>query len=93
MPSRVEIFASHPKFSFTQVILHEMMVYHNEVARNYLTVVDVNKVLERILERGEAHFKHIWAEFKIEVRDVLRGMTEHVHHNDIVVLQELRALL
>jgi hypothetical protein len=87
----MQVTAGHPYF--TQLILHEMMVYHNEVARNYLTVVDVNKVLERILERGEAHFKHIWAESSIEERDVLRGMTELVHDNDNVALQELRALL
>ena len=39
-----------------------MIVYHNEVERNYLTVTDVNAVLERIVERGEAHFKYIWSE-------------------------------
>ena len=58
-----------------------------------MTVADVNKVLERILERGEAHFKHIWAESSDEERDVLRGLTELIHGNNIVASQDLRALL
>jgi len=38
-----------------------MVAYHNETERNYLTVTCVDHVLERIIERGEAHFKYIWA--------------------------------
>jgi hypothetical protein len=38
-----------------------MVAYHNEVERSYMTVTCVDHVLERIIERGEAHFKYIWA--------------------------------
>jgi hypothetical protein len=54
-----QVTAGHPYF--TQVVCHEMVAYHNEVERNYMTVTCVDHVLERIIERGEAHFKYIWA--------------------------------
>jgi hypothetical protein len=54
----IQVTAGHPYF--TQVVCHEMVAYHNEAQRNYLTVTCVDHVLERIIERGEAHFKYIW---------------------------------
>jgi hypothetical protein len=87
----MQVTAGHPYF--TQLILHEMMVYHNEIERNYLTVADVNNVIERILERGEAHFKHIWAESSTEERDVLRGLAELGHSNSGAALHDLLTLL
>jgi hypothetical protein len=53
------VTAGHPYF--TQVVCHEMVAYHNEVERNYITVTCVDHVLEQIIERGAAHFKYIWA--------------------------------
>jgi hypothetical protein len=55
----IQVTAGHPYFA--QVVCHEMVAYHNEVERNYMTVTCVDQVLERIVERGEAHFKYIWA--------------------------------
>lgn len=55
----IQVTAGHPYFA--QVVCHEMVAYHNETERNYLTVTCVDHVLERIIERGEAHFKYIWA--------------------------------
>ena len=55
----IQVTAGHPYF--TQVVCHEMVAYHNETERSYMTVTDVDQVLERIIERGEAHFKYIWA--------------------------------
>jgi hypothetical protein len=55
----IQVTAGHPYF--TQVVGHEMVAFHNETERNYLTVTCVDQVLERIIERGEAHFKYIWA--------------------------------
>lgn len=54
----IKVTAGHPYFA--QLVLHEMVVYHNETQRNYLTVMDVDRGLERIVGRGEAHFKFIW---------------------------------
>jgi hypothetical protein len=55
----LQVTAGHPYF--TQVVCHEMVAYHNELERSYITVTCVDQVLERIVERGEAHFKYIWA--------------------------------
>jgi hypothetical protein len=55
----IQVTAGHPYFA--QVVCHEMVAYHNETERSYLTVTCVDQVLERIIERGEAHFKYLWA--------------------------------
>lgn len=73
----IKVTAGHPYF--TQLVLHELMVFHNETQRSYLTVSDVNQVLERILERGGAHFKYIWAESTPGERELLRTAAELLH--------------
>lgn len=87
----IQVAAGHPYF--TQLILHEMMVYHNESRRSYLTSADVDKVLERILERGEAHFKHIWAESSPAERDVLSALTELTQRGDSAATHDLQVFL
>ena len=86
-----KVTAGHPYF--TQLILHEMMVYHNETERNYFTAVDVDQVLERIVERGEAHFKYIWAESTHEEQLVLRALTDMLMGKDAVHKKELKHYL
>ncbi len=87
----IQVAAGHPYF--TQLILHELMVYHNNTERNYLTAADVDQVVERILERGEAHFKHIWAESSAEERLVLQATVELLHNADVVDSQDIHSLL
>lgn len=87
----VTVTAGHPYF--TQLVLHEMIVFHNEVQRSYLTVTDVGQVLERIVERGEAHFKYIWAESSPEEQIVLRGLTELLINAETVNTTDLRDFL
>jgi hypothetical protein len=86
-----QVTAGHPYF--TQLVLHEMIVYHNEIERSYLTVADVNQVLERIVERGEAHFKYIWAESLPEERLVLQGCTELMGGGKPAHVDDVRAFL
>ncbi len=87
-----KVTAGHPYFA--QLILHELMVYHNETARTYLTVTDVNQAVERILERGEAHFKYIWSESTDDERELLLASAELLHGSKRgVTLAELQAHL
>lgn len=86
-----DVAAGHPYF--TQLILHEMIIYHNETERSYLTVADVDQVLVRIVERGEAHFKYIWAESTEEERLVLRALTELLVNAETASVNELREFL
>jgi hypothetical protein len=70
----IQVTAGHPYF--TQVICHEMVAFHNEVERNYMTVTCVDQVLERIVERGEAHFKYIWAGATPDEQQVMLALTD-----------------
>jgi len=69
-----QVTAGHPYF--TQVVCHEMVTYHNETKRNYLTAGCVDQALERIVERGEAHFKYIWAGATPEEQRVMLAATD-----------------
>jgi len=66
--------AGHPYF--TQLLLHELVVYHNESQRSYLTTADVEQAMGRVLERGEAHFKYIWAESTPPEQMAMRVLAE-----------------
>jgi hypothetical protein len=67
-----QVTAGHPYF--TQVVCHEMVAYHNQVERSYMTVTCVDHVLERIIERGEAHFKYIWAGATLDEQRVMLAL-------------------
>jgi hypothetical protein len=85
------VAAGHPYF--TQLILHEAIVYHNETEQTYLTVTDIDQVLHRIVERGEAHFKYIWAESSHEEQTILRGLTECLVATEAITLKQLQKFL
>jgi hypothetical protein len=70
----IQVTAGHPYF--TQVVCHEMVAFHNEVERSYMTVTCVDQVLERIIERGEAHFKYIWAGAEPAEQRVMLALTD-----------------
>lgn len=86
-----QVTAGHPYF--TQVVCHELVSYHNETQRNYLTTFDVEAALGAIVERGEAHFKYIWAESTPEERWVLLATAEHLAYAESITFAELAAWL
>ncbi|MBN1484306.1 MAG: hypothetical protein JXA37_06245 [Chloroflexia bacterium] len=75
-----------------QLVCHEMVAYHNEMERSYLTVADVDAVLERIAERGEAHFKYIWDGSDGAARAVLLALAELLEHGQAATLEEVLEL-
>ncbi len=87
----INVTAGHPYFA--QLLLHEMMVYHNEMRTSYLTAVDVDQVIERIIDRGAAHFRYIWDESTEEEQIVLRAMAELLISHDTVPANTLFAFL
>ncbi len=87
----IKVTAGHPYFA--QLVLHEMVVLHNETQRSYMTVMDVDNGLERIVERGEAHFKFIWSESSEEERLVLQAMAELLVGADAVNVNDMRTFL
>jgi hypothetical protein len=70
----IQVTAGHPYFA--QVVCHEMVAYHNETERSYMTITCVDQVLERIIERGEAHFKYIWAGAAPDEQRVMLALTD-----------------
>lgn len=70
----IQVTAGHPYFA--QVVCHEMVAYHNETERSYITVSCVDRVLERIIERGEAHFKYIWAGSTRDEHNVMLALAD-----------------
>jgi hypothetical protein len=66
--------AGHPYF--TQILLHEVIAYHNESQRTYLTAADIEQAVDRVLERGEAHFKYLWAESTEHEQKAMRLLAE-----------------
>ncbi len=86
-----QVAAGHPYF--TQVVCHELVAYHNETQRSYLTTTDVEASLERIVERGEAHFKYIWAESSTQQRLTLLALAELLEANDAATLDDVAKLL
>jgi len=79
----IQVTAGHPYFA--QVVCHEMVAFHNETERSYLTVTHVDQVLERIIERGEAHFKYIWAGATPEEQRVMLALTDLLPDADATV--------
>ncbi len=87
----IDVTGGHPYF--TQVICHELVAYHNETQRSYLTATDVEEVLDRIVERGEAHFKFIWAESGPIEHAVLLALADLLETDDTASVDEVQALL
>lgn len=85
-----EVTAGHP--FLTQLVCHELVSYHNETERSYLTVADVDLVLERIAERGEAHFKYVWSEADSAERAVMLALAERLTHAEAATVDEVRSL-
>jgi hypothetical protein len=89
----IQVTAGHPYF--VQVVCHEMVAYHNDTERNYLTATCVDQVLERIIERGEAHFKYIWAGAAPDEHRVMLALTDLLPDADATatpaqIMEELR---
>jgi hypothetical protein len=87
----IDVSGGHPYF--TQVICHELVAYHNESQRSYFTANDVEEVLDRIVERGEAHFKFIWAESTPIEQAVLLALADLLETDETAGADEVQAVL
>jgi hypothetical protein len=87
----IGVTGGHPYF--TQVVCHELVSYHNETQRTYLTANDVVEVLDRIVERGEAHFKFIWAESSANERAVLLALSDVLETAETASADDVRGRL
>ncbi len=87
----IGVTGGHPYF--TQLVCHELVSYHNETQRSYLTVNDVEEVLDRIAERGEAHFKFLWAESSADEHLVLLALADLLETAETASVDEVQVSL
>ena len=87
----IGVTGGHPYF--TQVVCHELVSYHNETERTYLTANDIEAALDRIVERGEAHFKFIWAESSTHERAVLLALSDVLETAELASADDVRGQL
>ena len=85
------VTGGHPYF--VQVVCHELVSYHNETQRVYMTANDVEEVLDRIVERGEAHFKFIWSESTPVEHSVLLALADILENADTSTVDQVQDLL
>jgi hypothetical protein len=69
----LRVTAGHPYF--LQLSCHALVNHANRQRRGYLTVQDVNSVLEEIVELGEAHFAFLWEQATAVERLMLAALT------------------
>lgn len=65
--------SGHPYF--LQLLCHSLVNLHNRAKHSYLTISDVNNVLDGILASGEAHFIYLWSESSPSERMVLFALS------------------
>ncbi|MCC6607241.1 MAG: ATP-binding protein [Anaerolineae bacterium] len=87
----VHLAAGHPYLA--QLLLHELVQVHNEMHVTYLTVVDVDQVVQRLLQRGDMHFRYLWAESGEAEQLVLRAVAELSRSAAPVTIKALRQFL
>ena len=83
--------AGHPYF--LQLICHALVVHANRERRGYLTIRDVNEVLEEMLELGEAHFAFLWEQSGPGERLVLASLTRLLSREPTVTAAQVAELL
>jgi hypothetical protein len=87
----LRVTAGHPYF--LQLICHALVVHANREWRGYLTIRDVNEVLEEMLELGEAHFAFLWEQSGPQERLVLASLTRLLSREPTTTAAQVAELL
>ena len=87
----LRVTAGHPYF--LQLICHALVIHANREGRGYLTIRDVNDVLDEMVELGEAHFAFLWDQSSPPERMVLASMTRLLSHEPTVTGSQVAELL
>jgi outer membrane protein assembly factor BamB len=87
----LRVTAGHPYF--LQLTCHALVNHANRGARGYLTIQDVNDVLEEMVELGEAHFAFLWEQSSPPERLALASLTHLLGHQPTVTGSQVAELL
>ena len=83
--------AGHPYF--LQLTCHALVNHANREGRGYLTIQDVNEVLEEMVELGEAHFAFLWEQSGPQERLILASLTRLLGREPTVTAAQVTELL
>ncbi len=87
----LRVTAGHPYF--LQLTCHALVNRANRAKRTYLTIQDVNHVLDEMVELGEAHFAFLWEQSSPAERLILAAMMSLLGQEPTVTAIQITGLL
>jgi len=87
----LRVTAGHPYF--LQLTCHALVNRANRETRNYLTIQDVNDVLDEMVELGEAHFAFLWEQSSKREQLVLAALSRLQDQEPTVTAIQITELL
>jgi hypothetical protein len=87
----LRVTAGHPYF--LQLTCHALVNHVNRERRGYMTIQDVNDVLEEMVELGEAHFAFLWEQSSLPERLALASLTRLLSLEPTVTALRITELL
>ena len=86
-----DMTSGHP--FFTQLLCRELVTYRNANRLVYLTVQDVDNVLEEVIDQLQVHLNYIWEGLSNERKQFLVVVSELLEQRGFAVLSEIRKAL
>lgn len=83
--------SGHP--FFTQLLCRELVTYRNENRLVYLTVQDVENVIEDVIDQLQVHLSYMWDGLSNERKQFLVVVSELLEQRGFAVLSEIRKSL
>jgi outer membrane protein assembly factor BamB/3-methyladenine DNA glycosylase AlkC len=83
--------AGHPHF--TQLLCHHLVTFRNRKELTYITVGDVNEVIDAVIETGGIHINYIWAQSSNDEKLFMAALSETLRQHGRAAISDLRATL
>ena len=87
----VRVTGGHPHFC--QLMAREMVELRNEERLGYLTVQDLNRITQRVVQKGQLHIAYLWEEASLDERLLLLALTELLATEGAATLATVRTLI
>lgn len=81
----------HPHFC--QLVARELVELRNEERLDYVTIQDINRVSQRVIQKGQLHIAYLWDEASQDERLLLLAVTELLAQEGGATLETARALI
>jgi len=83
--------AGHPHF--TQLICQQLVTHRNHRRLDYITVGDVNVVVDRVVETGGIHIDYLWRESTVQEKLCLAALGETLRRQGRATILDLQVAL